>query len=234
MTPTDIPDYPAVDARPQDPPARGWRGTPEIWLKAAHGLLIEAGVDAVKVAPLAARLGLSRTSFYHHFTDREALLEALLARWEGNSRSLIGRAGAYAETLPEAMLNVFDCWLDPTLFDAAMDFAVRNWALSAPEVSLRMRGADAARLAALSSLFARFGCLPAEADTRARTVYLTQVGYISIGSQETLDERLERVPGYVETFTGRAPSQNEIARFRARHGVFKQADDVHNGFSPKP
>ena len=40
---------------------RGWRGTPDLWLDAAYGLLVEGGVESVKIMPLAAHLGLSRS-----------------------------------------------------------------------------------------------------------------------------------------------------------------------------
>lgn len=200
---------------PQD---RGWRGTPEIWLDAAHALLLEGGVEAVKVALLAARLNLSRTSFYHHFSDRDALLAALLDRWSAqNTPNLIARCTAYAETLAEAMLNVFDCWIDPALFDSGMEFALRNWALTDHAVTARMAEADATRLAALTALFQCFGKPEVEADTRARVTYLTQVGYISLRSAEPLALRLARIPTYVAAFTGQAATLAEIARFTARH-----------------
>lgn len=48
----------------------GWRGSPEGWLEAAYEALKESGIDAVRVMPLAKRLGLSRTSFYWFFEDR--------------------------------------------------------------------------------------------------------------------------------------------------------------------
>jgi AcrR family transcriptional regulator len=62
------------------PNERGWRGSADLWLDAAYQLLVEGGVEAVKVMPLAEKLGLSRTSFYWHFADREALLDGLVAR----------------------------------------------------------------------------------------------------------------------------------------------------------
>ncbi|HEX9857476.1 MAG TPA: TetR/AcrR family transcriptional regulator, partial [Paracoccaceae bacterium] len=96
----------------QEPAERGWRGSADLWLDAAHAALIEGGVEAVKVGPIAARLGLSRTSFYWHFADREALLAALIARWQGqNTGNLIARTESYAETIAEAVLNLFDCWV---------------------------------------------------------------------------------------------------------------------------
>src|SRR6202034_113315 len=56
----------------------GWRGSAEAWLDAAYEILIESGVDAVRIVPLSKKLKLSRTSFYWFFRDRESLLTALL------------------------------------------------------------------------------------------------------------------------------------------------------------
>jgi AcrR family transcriptional regulator len=199
---------------------RGWRGTPEVWLDAGYELLVEGGVAAVKVMPLAERLGLSRTSFYWHFADREALLAGLVARWrEKNTGNLVARCEALAGTVTEAMLNLIDCWLDPGLFDSRLEFAMRTWALTDPAVAVEMTAADAARLAAITALFRRFGYGETEADTRARTLYLTQVGYIALRSEESLSVRMARIPAYVLTFSGQAPTGAEVAAFRARHGM---------------
>jgi AcrR family transcriptional regulator len=201
-----------------DKTERGWRGTPELWLDAAYALLVEGGVDAVKVMPLAQRLGLSRTSFYWHFADREALLAGLVDRWRTrNTGSLIARCEAPAETISEAMLNLFDCWYDNDIFDSRLEFAMRTWSLTDPAVAAAMTEADAARVAAITALFRRFGYGEAEADTRARTLYLTQVGYIALRSDESLEVRFRRNPAYVLTFCGVAPTAAETAAFQARH-----------------
>lgn len=199
---------------------RGWRGTPEIWLDAAYDLLVEGGVEAVKVMPLADRLGLSRTSFYWHFPDREALLAGLVARWQAkNTGNLIARCEARAATIAEALLNLFDCWYDDALFDSRLEFAMRTWALTDASVAAAMSAADAERVAAITGLFRRFDYSETEADTRARTLYLTQVGYIALRSEESLEVRMGRNPAYVLTFCGTAPTEAEIAAFRARHPV---------------
>lgn len=197
----------------------GWRGSAELWLEAAHEALLEGGVDAVKIQPLAQRLKLSRTSFYWFFENREALLEALLARWrEKNTGNLVRRTEAYAETVAEAMLNVCDCWLDPAIFDSRLEFAVRSWALQAPAILAQMQTADAQRLAAITRMLVRFGHAEDTADVRARTIYLTQIGYISMQTAEALPVRMSRMAAYVEIFTGRAPEPRELDRFFARHG----------------
>jgi len=199
---------------------RGWRGTPEIWLDAAYDLLVEGGVEAVKVMPLAERLGLSRTSFYWHFPDREALLAGLVARWQAkNTGNLIARCEAEAATIAEALLHLFDCWYDDALFDSRLEFVMRTWSLTDASVAAAMNAADAERVAAITGLFRRFGYSETEADTRARTHYLTQVGYIALRSVESLDVRMVRIPAYVLTFSGVAPTEAEIAAFRGRHPV---------------
>ncbi len=197
----------------------GWRGSPEVWLEAASEALQESGVEAVKILPLARRLGLSRTSFYWFFEDREQLLAALVARWrDRNTGGIVRQSWAYAETLAEAMLNVFDCWIDSTLFDSKFEFAIRSWALQSDEILAEVQDADRARLEALKDMFIRFGHAEAVADVRARTTYLVQIGYISMQSEEDMAVRMQRIPGYIEIFTGQAPQQRELDRFFARHG----------------
>lgn len=204
---------------------RGWRGTPDLWLDAAYALLVEGGVEAVKVMPLAERLGLSRTSFYWHFPDREALLAGLVERWKAkNTGNLVARCEALAATITEALLNLFDCWYDDDLFDSRLEFAMRTWSLTDPAVAVAMSEADATRVAAITAMFRRFGYDETEADTRARTLYLTQVGYIALRSDESLEVRLGRNPAYVLTFCGVAPTEAEVTAFNKRHAVRSGAE----------
>jgi AcrR family transcriptional regulator len=196
----------------------GWRGSPDLWLNAAQAALLDGGVEAVKIQPLAQALKLSRTSFYWFFKDRGELLHALLGRWrDKNTGNVLKCAAAYAESAAEAMLNVMDCWLDPALFDQRFEFAVRSWALQSAAVLAEVQRADTERLEALAAMLMRFGADPLRAEVRARTTYLTQIGYISMQSHEDMATRMARIPSYVEIFTGEAPSARELARFMARH-----------------
>jgi AcrR family transcriptional regulator len=194
------------------------KGQAEIWLDAAYRQLIESGVEAVKILPLAKMLKTSRTSFYWFFKDRDALLKALIERWRAkNTRGLIAQTERYAESVAEAMLNVFDCWLDPALFDSEFEFAVRHWALQSPQVSHEVERADCHRIAALATMLIRFEYSSHEAEVRARTVYLTQIGYISMRTNESPEERIGRVAEYVHVFTGRPCSRKDLERFVSRH-----------------
>ena len=205
----------------------GWRGSADLWLGAAYDSLIESGVDAVRILPLAKRIHLSRTSFYWFFRDREALLEALLDLWrEKNTGCVAKQAAAPAESVAEALLNVMDCWFNRDLFDSRFEFAVRSWALQSPELSVEILNADRIRLESLARMFVRHGFARAVADVRARSVYLTQIGYISMKTDEKLAERMARIPAYIEIFGGQAPTSGELGRFFARHGYSEGASQA--------
>lgn len=195
----------------------GWRGSREVWLEAAKRTLIDTGLDAVKIQPLANRLNLARTSFYWFFKDRKALLDALLEEWdEKNTGAFLTACEAYAETITEAILNLIAVFHDEALFEPQLDFAVRGWAHQSRRVMKRVNRADERRLAAIRDLFERFGFAGDDADVRARTVYLVQIGYIAMQVRESDAARMARVPAYVKTYCGKAPSKREMARFHAR------------------
>lgn len=198
----------------------GWRGSREGWLDAAYTVLIREGIDAVKILPLAEQLRLSRTSFYWHFDNRDALLLALAEMWaDRTTHPLIAATREVCETETEAMLNVIGCFLRPETFDAKLEFAMRGWGLNDPAIMARVTDADQERLGALVEMLERWGHSPHDADVRARTIYLVQIGYISMRVEESVEVRLTRIPNYVEIYTGRKPEPPEVARFRARFGA---------------
>jgi AcrR family transcriptional regulator len=190
----------------------------EAWMAAAYQALTEYGVDSVKIMSLAKRLGMTRTGFYWHFKDRDALLEEMVRAWETkNTGNLVARTSAYAETITEAMFNLFDCWLDDVLFDAKLDLAIRNWARKDSSLQARLDKADAARAEAIATMFRHFGYPETQANVRAMSVIYTQIGYISMQVKEDLQTRLARMPDYIEVFTGQKPTRPEIDRFMSRY-----------------
>ena len=93
---------------------------------------------------------------------------------------------------------------------------MRGRAHQSEAVTARVNAADARRLTAIREMFERFGYARDEADVRARTVYLVQIGYIAMQVQESAAIRMSRVQRYVEISTGRSPTASEMARFKAR------------------
>lgn len=59
------------------------------WIDAALTAILEDGLSAVAVEPLARALGVTKGSFYWHFRDRDALLGAMVDRWAERTETLI-------------------------------------------------------------------------------------------------------------------------------------------------
>ena len=58
------------------------RLSPDDWAVAALKAIARGGLDAVVVEAIAKELGATKGSFYWHFKNRDALIEAALALWE--------------------------------------------------------------------------------------------------------------------------------------------------------
>jgi len=188
--------------------------TREDWLKMGLDVLIRDGEERVKVLALAEAMGVSRSSFYWYFKSRQDLLDALLTCWEEtNTAGLIRQANAPAERITGAVLNVFRCIANPNLFDTALDFAIRDWARRSEPVRARMRAGDDARVAALTMMFARYGCAEMEAITRAKVLYYMQLGYDMAEPEESYAYRLSMTPEYLKVFTGQTPTEAELREF---------------------
>lgn len=196
--------------------------TREDWLNLARDVLVHEGVGELKILTLSARLTVSRSSFYWYFKNRKDLLDALLDQWEArNTQTIVDQCALPSGSISEAVSNFFRCFVSETLFDPGLDFAVREWARRDEAVRLRIDAADAARLAAVTGLFRRHGFSDYDADTRARIVYFMQIGYHALELRETLDQRLDRAPGFLRGFTGEDPDPEVVAGFaafaRSRH-----------------
>ena len=187
----------------QTPPES--RTTRADWLSAAIDALKSRGVEAVQITDLARALGISRGSFYWHFKNRDALLDAILAEWRARNTGVMLDALHGAQSLDDGLLALFSVWLDHTRFDPALDQAVRDWSRHAPTVAALARAEDTARIVAISNFLEWFGFAQPEAFIRARVIYLTQVSYYALGITETVEERLSYLDPYFRCFIGRAP-----------------------------
>ena len=179
-------------------------------------MLVENGVDAVKVLPLADRLGVTRGSFYWHFKNRDALLEKLLEAWETTNTRTILEAVATPGTLVDKYIALSRLWLGWGEFDPDLDMAVRNWGRRDPAVSKRLKVADECRVAAFVEMMAPEGYGEAMTLHRARTMYYLQMGWYELGVDIPIDARVESVAAYFEIFLGRPPTTVEREAIVAR------------------
>jgi AcrR family transcriptional regulator len=215
---------------PSDRPAPfgNVKATRDDWLHLALSALAVEGVGRVTVLNLSERLGVSRSSFYWYFKNREELLDALLDRWDClNTRSIVSEAESPAATVNEAVCNVFRCWVNPAIFSPRLDFAVREWARRSAKVRKALDRSDRERTEALRAMFVRFGYEDEDAFARARVLYYMQIGYYALDIREPIEARLSLTPHYLRAFTGVSASEAELGGFRVYAARHAHLSDFH-------
>jgi AcrR family transcriptional regulator len=159
------------------------------WIAAAFELLAESGIEGVRVEPLAKRLNVTKGSFYWHFTDRRALLDAMLAQWaEGRVIAIRAQAtgGKTAKESPTVtLLRLADLYTrHGNARGLAIELAVRAFARGDEGAAKAVRAVDSERLTHVAALFETLGW-PAS-DARARAVLF----YSYLFGQSLLDGTL--------------------------------------------
>ena len=160
----------------EDPPAKR-RLSKQDWADAALAAIADGGIGAVAIEPIAARLATTKGSFYWHFANREALLEAALAEWERRHTTevLVG-VDAVAGEGPLMQLRAL---ITRVIDDAERDpigLALLS-AASHPGVAKAVERVTETRLAAIAALFVHLGLAPEEARVRALVAYAAYLGH---------------------------------------------------------
>lgn len=145
------------------------------WLSAGLEALRKGGVGSVRVERLAGDVGITKGSFYHHFRDRGALLDAVIEYWSREMtdaeferiQTLRGGLAARLVALAEDVLEKGMGRYDP---------AIRAWARGDRKVAAAVAQVDRRRIKALAGFFEEGGFTSAEARTRARTFYTFLLG----------------------------------------------------------
>jgi AcrR family transcriptional regulator len=136
----------------------------------------DGGVAAVSVEPLARSLGATKGSFYWHFSNREALVQAALLAWEAGETTEVAELLAPLQE-PGTRLRVL---MRAALDDrpgAQVEAALLSDA-GAPQVREVLTRATRARTAYLRHLFEELDVeLP---DQRATTAFALYLGLLHL------------------------------------------------------
>lgn len=130
------------------------------WIHAGMQILARSGVDAVLIPPLANMLGVTKGSFYWHFSSREELLQAMIDAWKRHATlrviEIVESAGATAQ---EKIRHIAFIGTNAPIdeFGGAIELAVRAWARSNGDVREAIAEVDRQRLEYLTRLYAEIG-----------------------------------------------------------------------------
>jgi AcrR family transcriptional regulator len=152
--------------------------TPDTWIEAATQVLVDQGIDHVRVDVLATQLGVTRGSFYWHFRDREDLLRRVLQAWRTRATDALTRRLTVAQGDPQAQLR--DVISLPHRGRAAaqaarIELAIRAWARRDAMAREALDEADASRIEYHRQIFVALGFSAREAQLRAFTLYSCEV-----------------------------------------------------------
>ncbi len=185
-------------------PQRGRRIGKDAWVHAARDALIKGGIEAIKVERLAKTLKATRAAFYWHFTDRDHLLLELLDYWKAISARLYEQLVSRKSESVESGLDIINTiWLKESALNPAFDSAMRDWARISEPVAHTVRSVDHERIDIIKRVFGDHGYEETEALIRARITYFYQVGYITLGLNESEKTQSELAPIYRKVLLGR-------------------------------
>ena len=169
--------------------------TPQAWTDAATEVLVDQGIDHVRVDVLAKQLQVTRGSFYWHFRDREELLRSVLRAWrEGATVQLTARLES-AHTDPRQQLrDVLSLPLRgrSAVRAARIELAIRAWARRDELARHAVDEADASRIGYIAQVFSSLGFGVVEARSRAFLLYAFVVGESLMANQGSAAQRQER------------------------------------------
>jgi AcrR family transcriptional regulator len=169
--------------------------TPERWISAATAVLIDKGIDSVRVDVLARQLAVTRGSFYWHFKDREALLTSVLQAWRDAATEQVIQRFEGQQADPSVLIGELISL--PFRGRAAeraarVELAIRAWARRDAMARQAVDEVDARRIAYIAQCFSALGFAIAEARARAFMLYAYEVAESLLATQGTPAQKKER------------------------------------------
>ncbi|MNL31962.1 HTH-type transcriptional repressor KstR2 [compost metagenome] len=166
--------------------------TREDWIKAAQQVLVDSGVDAVRVDNLAKEMKITRGSFYYHFKSRNELLEGILVDWRMRATESVIKHLSDTRTTPFQRLHRL---LELPFHGvrakeaASIEMGIRAWARRDRQARQAIDEVDNHRLRYIEGLLEQIGVGALEAVDRAQLIYAYQLS-LSLVNQDLSQEKL--------------------------------------------
>lgn len=156
------------------------------WEQEALRVIAEEGMSAVAVEPLARRMGITKGSFYWHFSSRESLLEQALIQWEEHdARNLsksLGELSCPRDRLISFFRHVSREGLTHQVYSALTASADH------PQVKPVLDRVASRRMAHIAQAFQELGMAAEEAEHHARLTYSVYLGFLQLQRQSQAPE----------------------------------------------
>jgi len=162
------------------------RLTKSDWIE--HGLrtLASDGANALKVGPMAAKLKVSRGSFYWHFRDIADFRSQILRSWQERTTDRVIQDLEAAKAEPDRLRLLMRRAL---VAKRSLDRAIRSWAAEDENVASIVASVDARRVAYIAKMLVAAGVENRRALPRAAFMY-----WAYLGQAVVMDPRLSSIP----------------------------------------
>jgi AcrR family transcriptional regulator len=175
--------------------------SPEDWADAGLHVIARRGWSRLTIDGVADWLRVTKGSFYWHFPDRRAFLQAVLARWRFlSSTGTLARVQDIDDPR-QRLRRLLELVIEET-GPVELDTAI--WAArSEPLVAEAIEAASRERLALLTKLYEQLGHPAAQAARWALSAYSEFAGLLAMGgaAREVLASPAER-KAYAQHLTG--------------------------------
>lgn len=152
----------------------GSRWSREDWLREGLSVLVSGeGEKELRIDRMCKRLGVTKGSFYHHFSNRSAFLEAIVGFWEELYTSqyiALSEEGGTAEEKLQRLLDLVVETFGPE------ELKLRSWGVEEPLVGEALRRVDERRLRYLAGLGRELLGSEQEGQRLAHLLYTTLLG----------------------------------------------------------
>lgn len=151
---------------------------PDRWVDVAIDVLAREGVTGLRVEVLAKKCGVTKGSFYWHFKDRQALLDAVLEQWKrGRIRDIEKTTSVTTGNEREQLHYAIEVYgASKNRKGMSIELAIRDWARHDARAAAVVETVDLYRLECTRKLFVAAGMSDAEAKSRSLLLYACVFG----------------------------------------------------------
>lgn len=149
------------------------------WVEAGLRALEEEGPAGLRIMKIARTLGVTKGSFYWHFSNQDAFELVLVEQWEQRHTLQIiadveAAGGNAADKLRSLLTAAFS-------LNGRLVNAMRFWSISSERVRAAMGRVDAARLAYVAQLLRAMGWPEEDAASLSHWAYSAVLGHYVLG-----------------------------------------------------
>ncbi|MDQ3103726.1 MAG: TetR/AcrR family transcriptional regulator [Actinomycetota bacterium] len=155
----------------------GSRLSADDWAQAGFEALLEEGLAGVAVERVAARLAATKGSFYWHFTNRDALVGAVLDLWSAETEGIISTVDETPDPV-QRMRRIFDLVIaEIPIAHAEIDLLGNT---THPLVAQAMDQVSRRRIDYMTSTLRQAGLSPTAAADAAVHAYALWIGLLQL------------------------------------------------------